>query len=167
MLEILYTLEQALPQLLRNDDANWHSVFVDYELPHVERLWLQWSSYRIYLHAIHPCAEGRALYHPHPWSSAMRIFGTYEMIVGYGSGNVPPNIAARLILPSGTAYEMIEPDGWHAVRPLSEITYTVMVTGQPWKRTAPKSSYTLSSLPESRRAEMFQIFREKYPLPML
>ena len=89
MLDVLAAVEQALPQLLQDENA-WHSLYIDYQLPTVERLWRPWHEYRISLHRIHPCAPGEALFHPHPWPSAMHVLaGAYEMAVGYGQGRHP------------------------------------------------------------------------------
>ena len=88
MLDVLEAVEQKLPELLR-DEAGWNSLFIDYHPPTVERLWRTWGEYRVSLHRIHPCERGTALFHPHPWPSAMRILsGEYEMAVGYGSGKM-------------------------------------------------------------------------------
>src|SRR5262249_46599352 len=86
MLEILAAVEKDLPRMLL-DEAAWAGLFIDYPPPTVERLWRPWRDYRVSLHRIFPCATGEALFHPHPWPSAMRILaGEYEMAVGYGKG---------------------------------------------------------------------------------
>ena len=131
MLETLRDVEKALPDLLRDANA-WKSVYVDYHPPIVERLWLNWGEFRIYLHRIHPCAQGEALFHPHPWPSAMRILsGEYEMAVGYGKGEVAPPIAALMLAAGDFRYEMTDPDAWHYVRSIGEPTLSLMVTGNP------------------------------------
>jgi hypothetical protein len=66
MLNILSALEMEMPVLLK-DDSDWKSVYVDYHPPIVERLWRNWREFRIYLHRIHPCLPGQALFHAHPW----------------------------------------------------------------------------------------------------
>lgn len=139
MLDILYAVEKELPVLLQDENA-WKSLYVDYHPPTVERLWLPWSEYRINLHRIHPCERDEALFHPHPWPSAMRVLsGEYEMAVGYGQGETQPPIAALMIASGDFRYEMTEPDAWHYVRPLREPTMSLMVTGKPWDRPSPKS----------------------------
>src|SRR5262245_5320802 len=92
LLDTLRRFEQKLPDLLA-DPAGWETVDVDYEPPRVERLWRQLEpDVRAFLHRIHPCE--RALFHPHPWPSAVKIVsGTYEMLVGYGAGETPPPLA--------------------------------------------------------------------------
>ena len=72
MLDVLTQVERALPALLQ-DESVWQSLYVDYHPPMVERLWTRWGEYRVFLHRIHPCERGQALFHPHPWPSAMRV----------------------------------------------------------------------------------------------
>jgi hypothetical protein len=89
MLEILASVESELPRLLLDESA-WSGLLIDYHPPTVERLWMGWQGHRVSLHRIHPCGPGQALFHPHPWPSAMRILsGEYEMAVGYGRGETP------------------------------------------------------------------------------
>jgi hypothetical protein len=97
MLDVLSQVEQALPLLLQ-DEKTWQSLLVDYHSPTVERLWTAWKEYRVYLHRIHPCEREKALFHPHPWPSAMRVLnGEYEMAVGFGAGTDTPPVAALMI----------------------------------------------------------------------
>jgi hypothetical protein len=163
MMEILAAVEQDLPRLLL-DEQSWNSVFVNYHPPMVERLWLRWGDYRVYLHRILPCAPGEALFHPHPWPSAMRILaGEYEMAVGYGKGEAAPPVAALMIARGDFLYEMTDPDAWHYVRPIGGPTLSLMVTGKPWGRPSPRSSTPLEALTDQQRAELFRLFREHYP----
>lgn len=163
MLDILYTVERELPGLLQ-DENTWKSLYVDYHPPTVERLWLPWGDYRINLHRIYPCARGEALFHPHPWPSAMRVLsGEYEMAVGYGQAETAPPIAALMIASGDFRYEMTDPDAWHYVRPLDQPTMSLMVTGKPWDRPSPKSGRPLLPLSASQRSAVFQFFRERYP----
>ncbi len=162
LFERLAAAEAALPSLLEDD--GWQSLFIDYEHPFVERLWRPWQEGRLSLHAIHPCAPEQALYHPHPWASAMRLKGRgYRMRVGSGPGLVPPPVAAEIVLPPETAYAMADIDGWHAVCPEGGIAYSVMVTGAPWGRPAPKSAQPLRTLTPGRIGELKEVFRGYYP----
>ena len=139
-------MESRLPALLAEKSA-WKSVFVDYHPPFVERLWRQVGDYRLYLHRIYPCEKAQALFHPHPWPSAMRILeGRYEMAVGYGQGMSEPPVAATVVMAQGSSYEMVDPDGWHSVRPLDGPTLSLMVTGMPWARPSHKSDKVLHAL---------------------
>jgi hypothetical protein len=162
MLQILARAERALPGLLQSREG-WHSLDVDYEPPRVERLWRGFEGdYRLYLHRIHPCET--ALYHPHPWPSAIKILeGGYEMAVGFGEGNKPPPIAAVIKVAPGSSYEMLNIDGWHYVLP-SVPNLSVMITGAPWKRWAPGPNKQLSPLSEVGVAALLADFRRHYPL---
>src|SRR4051812_42565464 len=116
MLALLADAERALPSLLA-DDGRWQTMDIDYEPPRVERAFTQVGDNRVAVHRIHPCE--RALFHPHPWPSAVWIVsGSYEMAVGFGAGPTPRPEAATCILAAGSRYEMIHQDGWHSVRPL-------------------------------------------------
>ena len=158
-INLLEKIEKVLPSLLDKPEL-WKSLFVNYEHPYVERLWTEFEDFRISLHAIHPCTREEVLYHPHPWPSGMKILkGRYEMGVGYGKGEEYPSIACTIVLNEGDEYEMIDPDGWHYVRPLENLTYTLMVTGKPWDRFSPKSDYKLSSLNENRKKELIELFK--------
>lgn len=163
MLETLYRAEKELPRLLEDISA-WNSLLIDYEQPVVERLWLPWEGeYRLSLHYIHPCPSGRALLHAHAWPSAMRIHeNRYEMKIGYAVGDHPPLVTDRLILETGSVYEMTNPDLWHAVNPLDGPVMTFMVTGKPWGRSAPKSPRALKGLSPERCAAILSFFRGRY-----
>lgn len=163
MLTVLAQVERKLPELLRQEEL-WKSLDVDYHPPRVERLWMQFGDTRIYLHCIHPCEPNEALFHPHPWPSAMRIIhGRYEMGVGYGEGNEAPPVAAKLVLPAGTLYEMNNPHGWHWVRPVETPCYTMMVAGPLWDREAPTSvNKPLKPLSAEAQARLFSVFRDFY-----
>lgn len=160
MLKILYKVEKILPKLLENDD-NWNSIYVNYHHPFVERLWMQYGTYRIYLHRIYPCKKRDALFHPHPWPSAMRIYdGKYEMAIGFGTGDKTPPISAVLLMTAGSEYEMTDPNCWHYVRPIGKPTMSLMVTGKPWNRLSPKSKKQLKPLPDSQKKEIIEFFRK-------
>ena len=163
MLNVLYEVESQLPALLRAP-GDWNSVDINYHPPFVDRLWRQWKQYRIYLHRIYPCEPEQALFHPHPWPSAMHILqGTYEMAIGYGKGDEVPPVAARIVTSSPFRYEMIDPDAWHYVRPIGVPAWTVMVTGLPWDREAPRSEKKHDLLSGHKIDEMFDQFRAHYP----
>lgn len=166
MKNILNTIEKELPNLLRNE-ALWKSVYVDYHKPFVKRLWTNFlfdgKNYRIYLHEIEPCDINEALFHPHPWPSIMKLLsGSYQMNVGYGEGLESPIVAVKLELPTGTVYEMSEVNGWHAVAPLSDSSFSLMITGEPWKRESHKSTKSLSELSFSEQNKILNFFKEIY-----
>src|SRR5262245_6435884 len=160
MLNILAAVEEELPRLLLDEPA-WNGLFIDYHPPTVERLWTRWQDCRISLHRIYPCEPGEALFHPHPWPSAMRILsGEYEMAVGFGKGETLPPIAALMIARGDFRYEMTDPDAWHYVRPLGGPAMTLMVTGKPWDRPAPRSSKPLQPLTDEQKKQILAFFRE-------
>jgi len=135
MLSVLTRVVRDLPQLLAAPDR-FQSLDINYEPPRVERLWCSYDDYRVNLHRIHPC--DKALFHPHPWPSAVKILsGVYEMEVGWGlepNADWAPPVATTLLLTTGSSYEMIDPNGWHSVRPILGPSLSVMVTGRPWQR---------------------------------
>ncbi len=162
MLDILHRVENQLPEMLQ-EEADWNSLFIDYHPPVVERLWRQWFEFRIYLHRIHPCEPGEALFHPHPWPSAMHVLdGAYEMAIGYGTGEKEPPIAARIILRAGAEYEMTDPHSWHYVRPLDHPSMSLMIAGKPWDPSLPKSGKVLDPLAANQKEEILKFFRAHY-----
>ncbi len=164
MLEQLYQLEKELPTHLQ-DESSWNSLYVDYHKPYVKRLWKSVGDYRIFLHQIFPCEKAESLLHPHPWPSAMKVVGgIYEMGVGYSETNELPVIASTLILPVNSYYEMADINAWHYVRPLDKPSFSLMITGKPWKRESPKSDYKMRELHEDEKRIIFDHFRELYLL---
>jgi hypothetical protein len=94
----------------------------------------------------------------------MRILeGEYEMAVGYGKGETTPPVAALMIAAGDFRYEMTDPDAWHYVRPLGRPSMSLMVTGKPWDRPAPRSGKELQPLNDAQRAALFEFFRKRYP----
>ena len=160
MLDVLCRVEAVLSEML--EGPGWNSLYVDYHPPIVERVWREWSEgHRVYLHRIHPCEKQEALFHPHPWPSAMRVLSSaYEMAVVYGK-EMPP-VAARIILTAHSAYEMVDMDSWHSVRPIDGPSLSLMVTGPPWNRPSPKSKKPLNPLPDEQKEEIIAFFREYY-----
>lgn len=172
MITALGKIEDELPALLR-DDVGWMSLDINYHPPFVERLWRQHGEYRIYLHRIHPCNRDQALMHPHPWPSATRVIdGTYEMGIGYG-GTINPNNPAFREPPPVTAtiytagglfvYEMIDPQGWHYVRPVAGVVHSVMISGPKWPspiQTVPVPK--MGPLPPHALHSVLGYFREIY-----
>ena len=142
------------------DESRWESVDIDYHPPRVERVWTQHGDYRVYLHRIHPCKLTTALYHPHPWPSAVRLVkGTYAMGVGREvDEGIAPEFTASLILEERSQYEMTDINGWHYVQPLT-ICYTLMVTGPTWDRESPKSDKPLQPLTAEAKASILDFFR--------
>lgn len=173
MLKVLHEVEGELPRLLESI-AGWHSLDINYHPPRVERLWRQYGDHRIYLHRIHPCTQDQALFHAHPWPSAIRLIeGTYEMGLGYAklvkdSSQLPPIIATIHLLP-GVKYEMKHRHGWHYVMPTAESTLSVMVTGPLFSTVAYDKSKEkalrnkpLKPLSEADEGKLLADFRKYY-----
>jgi hypothetical protein len=127
------------------DESNWSSLSIRYADPNVDRLYADLPpavgrpALRVMLHRIHPCEPGKALWHSHPWPSAVKLIdGTYEHASGFVD-RLGLHTVVRSVLQSGTEYEMIDPLAWHYVRPLEGPVYSIMITGKPWpQHTAPK-----------------------------
>lgn len=170
MLDALHAAEEELPRLLASSEG-WRSFKLDHHLPLVDRMLREHRGGKLYLHRIHPCADGVAPYHRHPWPSAMRILeGTYELAVGYGPSEQAPPVAARVIAGGSFEYEMTDPDAWHSVRPIGAPVMTVMVTGPRWDRPSPRNhppsplhDEPLASLSEAEVATMLEYYRRCYP----
>lgn len=141
MLKQLFKIENDILTIVKNatDKGEIKSMFIDYHAPIVERLWFPYEDMRIYLHKIHSCNESLdALFHPHPWESAVRILkGSYETGIGHSSTNEMPAIDCKLIVHQGTCYEMTEKDGWHYVKPWSPYVYSLMITRNKFNRAMP------------------------------
>ncbi len=58
---------------------------------------------------------------------------------------------------------MVDINSWHYVRPLGDVSYSLMLTGKPWKREVPKSGYPLRELSISEKEDIFSVFRQSYP----
>lgn len=132
MIHILKQVKESLPTLIISHIDTIKTMYIDYHKPYVSRMWFQFGDYRVFLHAIEPCITStEALFHPHKWESAMEILsGKYEMGVGYSETNDIPKTACKLILNTGSIYEMTEPNAWHYVNPTNNKCYTLMVTGK-------------------------------------
>ena len=142
MINKLNELEQSLPDLLENE-TDWQSLFIDYETPHVHRLWRQIDDeHRLLLHRIEPC--NRPYMHKHPWPSAVHVLeGLYEMEVGVEESDQvisPRNlVAAKIVLAPGNWYEMTNPLAWHYVKPLDVPSYSTMLIAKPWPNKVPET----------------------------
>ena len=164
MLPILEQAEHELPSLLMVAD-DWRSLFVDDEKPNVERLWMPYGEGRLMLHIIHPCKPGESLFHPHPWSSAMRILsGEYETAYGHGPPDgPPPKMGKAKILRAGDRYEMVNPEAWHYVRPIGGPVSSVMVTSKPYGASSTRKGHGLGPLASDRITQLLLYFRSCYP----
>lgn len=179
MLDLLHKAIDELPVFLRSYEG-WESVDVTYHDPRVERIWRQWGENRISLHRIYPCDVGKALFHPHPWPSAIRIVsGRYEM--GISSHFFPSDdseklteqmdgpswtsLHAKVIMVAGSEYEMTEREGWHYIRPLGEPSDSIMVSGPIYEPKVEMPHLPISKqgpLPRARFNELFDVWRTRF-----
>ncbi len=179
MLDLLHMVESSLDVLLTGERSDlwgpnttilpiWKTKKIDYTPPLVHRIYRDWEYngviYRIYLHKIYPCpvkSDGiaqEALYHLHPWASAIRNLGgcgkvsVYEMGVGYGLSNRSP-LAATIRVSAGFEYEMLDPLGRHFVNILENPSYSLMVTSPPFADSAAPRTDNLKLVPLSEEAQ--------------
>lgn len=132
----------------------WNTLEVLYETPRVERLWMQWDENRLYVHRIHPC--NKPFFHPHPWPSAIYVVsGRYRMRIGSGKPDgAPPTLAATLLVNDGSAYEMVDPEGWHSVEPVGGPSVSFMLTGKPWAKSPVSAEQRAANPPLSDQVKI-------------
>jgi hypothetical protein len=159
MLSVLAEAAEALPQLLA-DRGCWSSLYVDFHPPIVERLWTPFGKYRLHLHKIYPCTREEALFHPHPWPSAMMVCGGfYETGTGCGKPKgKPPQVHGPTILATGSVYQMADPSEWHYVRPINHPCFCMMVTGEPFPSSRKPKKHDLRPLTETEANSLFSFF---------
>jgi hypothetical protein len=132
-MEILESLEPEIKLLLDNFDV-WNSLDIDYYPPRVERLWTDYKGYRIFLHTIHQTNEP-CLFHKHKWPAAFKqVYGSYEMGITYSEDEINSDVAyklptiSRFIINQGSYYEMTQTDCLHYVKPIGDISCSIMIT---------------------------------------
>lgn len=165
MLDKLYSIEKILGTYLRNKNITFHSMYIDYEPPIVERIWFQLGDDRVYLHKIHKAKNFQTLYHPHPWKSAIRIVeGSYEMGVGHSATDETPPTDCLLVLKQGSAYTMFEQDAWHWVNPITDFVYSLMITGERFNRKMPvEPEKKFNELTSEQFKDIIAVFQNYYP----
>ena len=131
MLKTLDEILVKLPSML--DEDRWDSLIVNRRKPATYRVFTQENNIRICLHKFDTCNLDESFEHPHPWPGAFCILeGSYEMKIGKSLTRYsPPDEVATFVLNKGSKYSITSPLTWHSVTPL-EITYTVMVNGEPF-----------------------------------
>lgn len=161
MIEKLFDVESNILELLKTKELK--SMYIDYEPPTVERIWFQLDEFRVLLHKIHVC-DSAPLFHPHPWKSAVRIIkGSYRMDVGHSHTDIAPPVDASIILSADSAYEMVEMDGWHSVRPLGVPSFSLMVTGERYPRSMPlEPNKSFRELTQAEMAANIKVFENYY-----
>lgn len=163
MLEILYKAERLLPELLATE-AGWTGLYADTEKPALTRMWRQWGECRIYLHSFGPCERGQIFPHPHPWQSAVRVWGDYEMGIGHSDEpDVPPRFE-RMVLKPGSVYAITQPKTWHWVRPAGSGSDSVMVAGPTiYPQNRVRANKPVRGLTQSEILAQLERFTRYYP----
>lgn len=181
MTAVMIAAEKLLPALLR-DRSQWQSLMIDYQPPHLMRLYRQIGCVRVNLHYFLPAEKlpetrltqgyDENLYHPHAWASSMRILdGSYEQWIGFANHrgiDAAPEKTLHLVHHKGDSYAMNHPWLWHQVIPhAGEAVSTLMVTYMPkdWDQDVPKSTKQLRALTDAERDFMFDHFEKFYPAP--
>jgi hypothetical protein len=174
MLEALYEAERLLPSLLATEDG-WTGLFADTEKPNLTRVWRQWGENRISLHVFGPCASLEVFPHPHEWDSAIRILeGECEMGMGVLTSHTHraagvilpvPEDCFGIVMPPGTAYQMIGSYPWHWVRPTGPHGYaSLMVSGPPlYPQNRVRKNTPSRILTAAQISDQLTRFRRHYP----
>jgi len=164
MIDKLQQIEDKMLLELLVQPDKWNSLLINYFPPIVERCWIQIGNYRLMLHFIHECKSEEALFHTHRYPSAMHILtGKYEMGLGFGAGDTPPEKMATIVFDNGGYYDMTHIDGWHYVRPIGGPSATVMLTGKLWDREETVKDFPpLGPLSIQKKLIMLQWFEEYY-----
>ena len=134
--ELSHYNQQELIKLL-NSDAPFQSLFVDYEHPYVERLYLPGDKYRLSLHKIlpHDWTIQDSLYHRHDYPTGIKIFdGMYKMESGYSPNELEPENACTSYYNSWSMYIMTDPNQWHRIKHIDWPSYSMMITGPKFRR---------------------------------
>ena len=160
----LQMLEPVIKSLLY-DESVWKTLDVDYFPPRVERLYTIYGDFRIFLHVIHkPEDSVPCLYHKHRWAAAFKMLkGSYEMGITHSSEEISSGAAhgypdlAKFIIAAGSYYEMTQTDALHYVRPVSKVSYSIMVTCDLY----PEASFRKEVL-DKQLSELSETVKHKY-----
>lgn len=128
-------IREDLHDMLRNIGI-WKSMVMNRYKPVINRAYTTVGEDLLSLHRMDCFGEkGKALFHPHPWPGAFYILkGNYKLKLGVTADLVAkhPETAATIYLKDGCSYEMPSPYTWHAVTPIDECTYSIMLNGPTW-----------------------------------
>lgn len=169
MLELLEKFErEVIPDLIRQPEV-WKLKHFVFDKPgfRIQRLYAPVGENTVRLHRFEPYGpRSAAMIHHHVWPMAARLLeGEYEMQVGYTEGNAEPPCLMRLMMQAPMAYEMMDVNIWHSVRPLKQ-TYTVLIHGPefPINRGDPnEGGVTYLNRSDERRDELLAEFHRFYP----
>lgn len=158
------TLEKLKKKSLTVNDVK--SLDIDYLPPRVYRVWFEMHdeelniNYRVMFHRIFKLQKGeKPYYHPHIWKSAMIVCeGSYIMELGDAN-----NIYSTMLLTPKSKYEMVNPNGWHSVSPLTEIADSIMITTELYPKVEmPVKHPTLNPLEEHTVRYLLRTFKNNY-----
>lgn len=164
MINKLKNIEFLLPSLV-NDPSIWKTLDIDYYPPRVERLWTELNDgTRLFIHVIHP-TESPCLFHKHRWPAAFKIIqGKYEMGISYSESEIDSDSAyetlpmiSKFILDTGSYYEMTNTHSLHYVKPLDNISISLMITGPLYKESEYRKEVLnkkLNPLTDNRKNEI-------------
>lgn len=168
--EELKKIEKSrLKDLLRNPTI-WSSKFIDYHLPHVERLTCRLGTeYKLNLHVIRPCSPCEALVHTHAQRGVVHVLpgkGIYRMGVGiYTSREAPlwDSLIPLEVKGGDFWYETTQPNECHWVAPEGEASYSVTLieTKNFPNSLAPRSTHPLKTLGHDRVNFLLPDFYER------
>ena len=167
---VLKMLEPVIKNLLQ-DESNWDSLDVDYFPPRVERLYAKYGDYRIFLHVIHkPNEDETCLYHKHRWAAAFKMLkGSYEMGITHCEDEITSDVAhfipdlAKFIIAENSYYEMTQTDALHYVKPVSQVSYSIMATCGLYPEAVFRKEVVnkeLQKLSDERKSKLLCEFRE-------
>jgi hypothetical protein len=163
MLDQLLKIEEDLPTLL--SEAPWDSLIINRRKPETYRLFTQIGENRLCLHRFSPCASEEAFWHPHPWPAAFKILsGSYEMGLKFDNGVFSGDVS-RLIMSTGSYYEISSPNTWHKISPLSDhYVFTIMLNGANFPNPHPAVRTTkgkdLGKIGEVEKADLIDTFKK-------
>lgn len=133
--KLLKIIKDELPAMLQ-DTGRWKSMVMNRYKPVINRAYTPVGEDLLSLHRM-DCfgTKGKALFHPHPWPGAFYILkGNYKLKLGVTVDLIAkfPETAATIYLKENCSYEMPSPYTWHAVEPIDDCTYTIMLNGPTW-----------------------------------
>lgn len=133
----LNLLNSLLPVISKSleDLSKWNTMDIDYYPPRVKRLYTKIDKYRIYLHEIYTTEE-KCLLHKHRWPAIFKqLKGEYEMGLTYCENEISSEeaeslpILSKFIMVPGSYYEMTQTDALHYVKPITNLSYSLINRG--------------------------------------
>lgn len=150
-------LEDALDKLpeLIQDESLWQSKFINYEFPHVSRLYRKevciQGEYYLSIHEMESIPYPyNALYHNHDYPLLIKVLSGVQLVqFGYKNGSYKQENFAF-----NNQYIMESEDQYHSVTPLTPKTLSLMIT---YKQFAGEKRHNQPQLQELSTARKFEI----------